>query len=323
MTTGLVIGKFLPLHRGHIALIDFAAKQCDRLIILVCALSGEPIPGRLRLSWVRQTFAGRNSAAVEYTEEELPSAQDSSRIVSGRWAAYLSRRFPQVNVIFTSEPYGDYLAEYMHIRHQSFDPGRQRIPVSATQIRQAPFKYWQYIPQAVRPYYRKLVCVYGPESTGKSTLARNLACFFKTAFVPEMARELLGDRHVVYDDIAVIAEEQAKAIQEQEANAQQLLFCDTDLITTCIYSSHYFHKVPEFPAWVEAAHNYALYLFCDIDVAWVPDPQRDLGHMREYFREWFLRELEVRRLPFMIIDGSWETRLAKAVAALKARWDFG
>ena len=322
MSTGLIIGKFMPLHQGHIALINFAAERCDKLIVLVCALPGEPIPGSQRLSWVQQTFRNNRSVIVEYTDEALPAAQESCRIVSGRWAAYLSGRFPGVDMIFSSEPYGDFLAEFMHIRHCVFDLQRQRIPVSATEIRTAPFKHWQYIPQAVRPWYRKKICLYGPESTGKSTLTRLLAGYFKTACVPEIARELLGERRVVYEDIAVIAEKHARALLEQEERAEQLLFCDTDLITTCIYSSHYFNKVPEFPAWIKAVHHYDLYLFCDIDVPWVPDPQRDLGHMRKYFRERFLRELEQKQLPYMIINGSWQERFSLAVDTIKSRWEF-
>ncbi len=133
-----------------------------------------------------------------------------------------------------------------------------------------------------------------------------------------MARDVIGDRHVVYKDIPVIAEAHAAEILKKEKTANKILFCDTDLITTKIYSRHYFNKVPDFPLWIENANKYDLYLFCDIDVPWVSDPQRDAPHLREELKSWFLEELERTGINFCLINGSWEDRFIKACDAVKS-----
>src|SRR5512137_2758917 len=114
--SGLVIGKFLPLHDGHLALIRFAAERCGRLTVLVGARPDEPVPGPLRLEWVREACAPYPAVVVDYCEDDLPDAPQSDRGVARAWAAYLKKRYPGVGAVFSSERYGDYLAEDMGIR---------------------------------------------------------------------------------------------------------------------------------------------------------------------------------------------------------------
>ena len=94
MKQGLVIGKFIPLHKGHEALIKFAATQCDELIVLLGVKKDEPVSGHLRLKWLWETFRYDQSIHIEYTDDELPDSPVSSRDVSKVWADYLSGRFP-------------------------------------------------------------------------------------------------------------------------------------------------------------------------------------------------------------------------------------
>lgn len=101
--TGLILGKFMPIHKGHQSLIEFGKQNCDELIVLVCALKSEPISGNLRLDWVNELYSEVPKITVEYTEVELPEAPYSSRSVSKAWATYLSEEFPQVNIVFSSE----------------------------------------------------------------------------------------------------------------------------------------------------------------------------------------------------------------------------
>ena len=318
MRKGIVIGKFMPLHKGHTALIDFALKHCNNLIVLVGTKEDEPVSGKMRLHWLTETYQYNSRVIIEYTDEDLPDSSYSSKSVSKVWADYLIKRFPDISVIYSSEKYGDYLAGYMGIEHKCFDLERKHFPVSATDIRNEPFKHWDFITESVRPYYVKKVCVYGPESTGKSILTEKLAEHFNTDYVPEMARDILGSRHVVYDDISVIARVHALEILKKEEAANKILFCDTDLTTTKIYSEHYFNKVPDFPLWIENANKYALYLFCDIDVPWINDSQRDSPHLREEHKAWFLKELKNNGTSFYLINGTWENRFIKACYAVKS-----
>jgi len=313
MKTGVIIGKFMPVHKGHMALIDFGLKNCDRLTILFGPRAGEPIDPELRLKWLREIYGRDGRVRINTAPADMPDSPVSDRGISRIWADYLLRRYGHIDRIFSSEKYGQYLAEYTGAENYPFDPKRKELPVSGTMIRNNPFVYWDYIPEAVRPYFVKKVCVYGPESTGKTTLTAQLARHFATVWVPEMARDILGDRHCVYEDMEKIARRQSNEIDKKIKIADKLLFCDTDHITTRIYSEYYFGKVPRLVDEMIGRIKYDLYLFLDIDVPWVADSQRDAGHLREYFRAWFRRGLEEKNIPYTVISGDWRERFDRAV----------
>lgn len=169
-----------------------------------------------------------------------------------------------------------------------------------------------------QPTSIKLIVLYGPESTGKSTLARRLAGHYQTQFVPEFARDYIDERgnQFGYDDMAPIAlgQRQLEDVAVKTANA--VLFCDTDAITTLIYSRHYFGKCPPLVEQLADERRYDLYLLLDIDLPWEADPQRDLPHRRQEFYTLFRNELESRRIPFIAIDGLGETRLQNAIRSV-------
>jgi len=322
MKHGLVIGKFLPPHKGHEALIKFAASRCDELTVLLGAKNDEPIPGHLRLKWLWETFRNDASIHIEYTDDELPDAPVSSREVSKVWAEYLSEKFPSARIIISSEKYGEFLAEYMGIEHIYFDPARKEFPVSGTMIRESPHIYWDYLSEPARGYYVKKICIFGAESTGKSILTQKLAEHYNSVYVPEVARDIIEEAggKVTYELIQKIGPAHADAILNTVSAANRFLFVDTDVEITRLFSDYYFQKVPEFPQWVEAANRFDLYIFPDIDTPYVEDPQRDSEHMRGVFRERLLNTLENKDADYAIINGGWDERFMKAVNAIDRRW---
>jgi HTH-type transcriptional repressor of NAD biosynthesis genes len=318
---GLVIGKFLPPHAGHLGLIRFAAARCDRLTVLVGARPDEPVPGPLRKQWLAQALAAEPTITVDYTEDDLPDAPRSERAVSKVWASYLKQRYQCVGAIFSSEAYGNYLAEYMGIVHAAYDPGRAVTPVSGRAIMADPFQHWEYILPQARPHFVQKVCVYGPESTGKTVLTGYLAKRFGTAFVPEMAREYFRDRMPAHEgEMLDVAELHAREILARAPQADKVLFVDTDHLTTKIYWQEFFGRAPKFEAWIEQANAYGLYLLLDIDVPWVADPLRECGDKRAEHMEWFKRELDQAGISYALVGGDWEQREQRAVAAVLERW---
>lgn len=321
LRTGLVLGKFMPPHRGHEALIRFALEHCDRLIVLVCAYAHEPIPGPLRLDWVKKSFASDASIDVEYCDEALPNAPFSSREVSKAWADYLVQRFPQLTHIFTSESYGDYVAEYAGITHMAFNPERNLVPVSATLIRQSPFRYWKEILTPARPYFVKKVAIVGAESTGKSTLAEQLAAQYKTVFVPEQARDLVPDsKTCTWEDLLKIGTAHAAAIEDELKVANRLLFLDTEINTTKAYGQYLFGRTPEFSAHIEHLNYADLYLLLDTDVPYVQDGTRLDETDRNAMQAAHLAQLQSADITPVIITGSWEERFRAACAAIHSRF---
>lgn len=218
---GLVVGKFYPPHAGHHHLIDTAARQCDRLSVVVTASSAESVPLALRAAWLRETHPQPNVEIVQAVDDiEIDYASDEI------WAAHVEvfrtalRRAagapaghapppgqapgaapgpdgaPVVDVVFSSEAYGAELARRFGAVHVPVDPPRERFPVSGTAVRADPIGNWRWLAPPVRAHLARRVVVAGAESTGTTTLARALAAEFAarggpwaaTRWVPEYGR---------------------------------------------------------------------------------------------------------------------------------------
>ncbi|MFM7430828.1 MAG: adenylyltransferase/cytidyltransferase family protein, partial [Flammeovirgaceae bacterium] len=141
MKRGLAIGKFMPVHKGHLALIDFATKQCDSLIVSMSYTNQDPIPSYIRLQWLQQLLQSNPKIQVEislddFDDESLPLVERTKI-----WAAFIKKRFPKIDVLISSEEYGIRFAQHLDVPHILFDQARNQVPVSATLIRQHPLRY--------------------------------------------------------------------------------------------------------------------------------------------------------------------------------------
>lgn len=308
MKRGLVIGKFMPIHQGHIALINFAASQCDELIVSMSFRSIDPIDGDLRFAWIKEIFKDQQAIHIhkikdDFDDDTLPLDQRTKR-----WAQRMREVYPPIDLIVSSEQYGEPFAKNLGAEHVMFDNERKNVPVSASLIREKPFAYWDFIPPTVRPYFVKKICFYGPESTGKSTMAKRMAELYQTEFVPEVAREIITSNDFTVDDIIKIGHAQTQRIVDKAKTANKLLFCDTDLITTEIYSKIYLNEVPDVLYELEKQVQYEQYFLFDIDVPWIEDGLRDLGTKRKEMMSLFRNELEKRDLQYTFVSGNHHDR---------------
>lgn len=168
------------------------------------------------------------------------------------------------------------------------------------------------------------IAITGPESTGKSQLAAELARYFNTVWVPEYAREYLeiyGSKYSL-NDIEDIARGQLKAENVLLKKAREWLFCDTEFIVTKIWAEHAFNECPEWISQQIVSHRYDYYFLCNIDLPWEPDPLREHPDMREYFFDLYRQELSGRDFPFAIISGMGDDRLNCAIKALEQRFSI-
>ena len=324
MKRGLVLGKFHPLHQGHIGLIEFARKNCDELIILICASDNESISGKIRLEWLRESFypdTNIKPVLLNYSEQELPNTSISSREVSKIWALEIKKTLPPIDIIFSSEIYGDYLADILECKHISYEPNRTSIPISASKISKNIFKNWDYLAKTAKPYFVKKVCIYGTESTGKSILTERLANYFHTAFVPEMARNIVEETNICTEkNLFQIAELQATTINKKIKIANKLLFVDTDINITCSYSKFIFDKELIVEDWIKTSNQFDLYLYLDNDAPHIQDGTRLDEQKRNQLNEYHKKELIEKKIKFELITGNWEDRFNKSINIIENLW---
>jgi NadR type nicotinamide-nucleotide adenylyltransferase len=166
------------------------------------------------------------------------------------------------------------------------------------------------------------VCVTGPESTGKTTLARRLADWSSTEWVPEASRAYAERKgsELLASDVGPIARAHLAgadvgAMRARDRDAR-LLVLDTDLLSTVVYARHYYGAVPPWVERAERAHRADLYLLCDVDVPWLPDGVRDRPLDRDAMFDQFRRALERRDARTVLIRGDWRARWALAREAI-------
>ena len=319
---GVIIGKFMPPHAGHQYLIETARAQVENLTVLVCSLENEPIPGHLRFEWVKELFPEVN---VVHVSDENPSYPHEHPDFWNMWKRTILNNAAKPDVLFTSEEYGDQLARVLGCKHISVDEDRKRFSISGTSVRENPYANWELLPSPVRAYYAKRVGIVGAESTGKTTLAEGLAKRLNTVWVPEFAVEYLKNGNVDVTSVEVIeaiARGQVKSEDEKARKANRVLICDTDLMTTVIYSNYFLKTCPEWIVRESYERKYDLFLLTNIDIPWVGNKWRDAPHLREHFHDWFRRELELRHRPYVVISGSSiEERLDHAMSAIATLFD--
>lgn len=163
------------------------------------------------------------------------------------------------------------------------------------------------------------VVLFGPESTGKSTLAKQLAEYYNTVFVPEYSRiyaekQLLRNSTLTRHDVLPIAEGQMRLENEREQKATKVLICDTDLLETKVYSELYYNGICD-PVLEKYAikNTYDLYFLTYIDMPWEADNLRDRPNDREAMFEAFENALQSYKKPYVLLKGSMEERLKTAI----------
>jgi HTH-type transcriptional repressor of NAD biosynthesis genes len=325
MRRGVLLGKFLPPHRGHQYMIDFARRCVDELSVFVCSIRAEPIPGKLRFEWMRDHFGG---VRVVHCEDENPQepAEDPDHFWPIWRQSLLARMDAPPDVVFASEPYGVRLAQELGAAFVPVDPLRQTVSISARQIRADPRKYAEFILPEARPYFTKRVVLVGPESSGKSTLTSWLASHFGTMFVAEYGRtfqENVG-RDLCLGDMLEIAYAHRAAEDAVSMQAKGLIFIDTEAIITKLWSEVFFDAAPEgLEPFIDPA-RYHLYLLAEPhphewhDDGWRLQPDR--AERMRFFEKMRL-ELEARNCPYRILSGDWTDRQVQAVQHVEALLD--
>jgi len=173
-------------------------------------------------------------------------------------------------------------------------------------------KFWLQVSEL------KKIAVLGPESTGKTALCVQLAAHFNTAYVPEFARQYLLSKQnqYNYDDVVYCLQQQIALEDEMQKQATGYLFCDTELINFKVWFADVFNKVPDKLEEKIKSPRYDLTLLTYYDVPFENDILRTNENRREYFFDWYKRELESNQKTYAVIKGLGPERQKNAVAAM-------
>ncbi|MGC4122276.1 MAG: nicotinamide riboside transporter PnuC [Myxococcales bacterium] len=345
---GLVIGKFYPPHAGHHLLVRTAAALCERVSVVVMAASVESIPLEDRVAWMKEVHAPDRNVSVAGVRDDHPIEYEDDAIWRAHVALMLegARQLTSepIDAVFTSESYGEELGRRLGAKAISVDPGRALAPISGTLVRKDVPAAWAQLAEPVRGGLAKRVVLVGAESTGKTTLAAELAqalrvrggAFGTTRWVPEYgwtftaeflaqerARAQLEGRLVPeLEELAwpssafeQIAAEQNRWEDREARLGGPVLVCDTDAFATGVWHERY---VGRRAAPVEAlARRNALYLLTHPDdVPFAADVLRDGERIRSWMTGLFEQRLRESGRRWAWIRGGRAARLQAALEAV-------
>lgn len=317
---GVVIGKFLPLHLGHVLLLETAAGQCDQLTVIVCDAGWHELPVSLRVAWVRESVPGAQVLSVD--QDRFGLSDDDSAGWAGATTALLGGT---PDIVFTSEDYGPTYAGHLGARHVMVDRARERRPVSGTAVRADPLSHLDLLPPQVRAHYVRRVCILGAESTGKTTLAADLGARLNATVVPEFGRfytEAMphpGRYRWSSEDFETIARVQASFEDDAARWCGPVLICDTNPFVTSVFREVYLGAPDaELADWT-AKREYDLFLLCDPDTPFEQDATglRNDGEVRRRMHSRYA-EYAGSRGPVVEVGGDRKVRVDKATAAIEA-----
>lgn len=333
---GVVFGKFYPLHTGHIYLIQRACSQVDELHVILChdeprdknlflnsSMSQQPTVSD-RLRWLLQTFKYQKNIHIHlFDEKGIEPYPHGWQVWSEGMHKFLKQKNIRPSYIYSGEKNdAPRYKKYLGIETTLIDPERSFMNISGHQIRQAPFKYWEYIPTEVKPFFVRKVAILGGESSGKSTLVNKLANIFNTTSAWEFGRDYVfshlgGDEMALqYSDYDKIALGHAQYIDFAVKYANKVAFIDTDFITTQAFCKRYEGKEHPFVQALIDEYRFDLVILLENNTPWVADGLRSLGsdQDRQTFQTLLIEMLNKNNVDFVHVDSpDYDTRFLRCV----------
>ena len=304
-SVGVVFGKFYPLHTGHIYLIQRACSQVDELHIIMgyddtrdrelfeeSAMSQQPtVPDRLR--WLLQTFKYQKNIRIHaFNEEGMEPYPHGWDVWSHGIRAFMSEKGIEPNRIYTSEEADapQYL-EHLGIETVLIDPKRTFMNISGGQIRENPFRYWEYIPTEVKPFFVRTVAILGGD---------------------EMALQ--------YSDYDKIALGHAQYIDFAVKYANKVAFIDTDFVSTQAFCLKYEGREHPFVQALIDEYRFDLVILLENNTPWVADGLRSLGSSvdRKEFQSLLVSLLKENEIEFVHVkESDYDARFLRCVELVK------
>ena len=342
MSAALVIGKFYPPHRGHVRLLEFALVHREIVVVLCAGSTTDSLPPESRLDAL---FEDAKSAGIDSTQligraayDETPFDTDDPSV----WASHVKvfeamlEGLPSVDIVVTSEGYGEELASRMGLIHVDFDSHRKLVPLSSTEIRENPLDHWDALGPGTKRMLAARVVILGAESTGTTTISERLTDALHrrgqpwslVRMVKEYGRELTEQKQravegttgraplsVQWDvnDFKHVSVQQHEMEEAAAASGGPVVVCDTDALATTVWERRYLgDSYAELDPTTLGMGD--VYLLTHHEgVPFVQDGTRDGEHVRASMTQQFASLLVQHQRPFAVLTGTLEDRLNLAL----------
>ena len=326
---GMYGGSFNPLHLGHVDCIIQAANMCRELyIVLSVGHNRQEIDARVRYRWLYRLTKHIGNVTIIMLED---SAETKEAYTEEYWQGDADKVKAQVgkpiDVVFCGSDYDE-----NSFWNKCYPEGElfifKRNEINSTELRKAPYKHFEWLPNIVKPYYVKKVLLMGSESTGKSTLTINLANRFNTNYIDEAGRDISErsgtDLLMLSEDFTeILLQHKLNEIKAVE-NSNKVLFIDTDALVTQFYMSFLddpgIEKNRALSDAIDALNRYELILFLEPDVEFVQDGDRSevIRDDRKKYSDRIKELLRSHGKQFVSVSGSYQERYEIAVRAVES-----
>jgi NadR type nicotinamide-nucleotide adenylyltransferase len=328
VTTGLTLGTFAPLHRGHRLVLETALAECDEVTCLVYdSPEVTDIPLEVRARWVRTLYP-----RVRVVEARGgPSEVGESPAIQAAHERYIRDvlGIRSVDRFYSSETYGDHMSRALGAVDRRVDPDRRVVPVSGSAIRRAPFESRRFLEPVVYRDHVITAVFLGAPGTGKTTTARLVAEHLDTVWMPEYGREYWEahqtDRRLTPEQLLAIARGHQEREDVRIMDARAFFLVDTNALTTAVFARDYHGAVAADLAAIADAcpPRYDLVFLCADDFA-CPDTWDRSGPVnRERMQRMVREDLAARGIAATVLQGPIEQRARAVEHALRAHRKWG
>ena len=308
-TTGLIAGLIAQPEARNRFTIDFARAYADAVTVLVHGQAADAWPVTKRVAWLRMQFPDVEVVEVGRSASRLSEPSSNGPLDRVASAALLRRRF---DLLFSPNAADKELAAQFGARSVPC------FPAAALEFADpAPDEPTRAAPQVQRLLR---VCLFGPESTGKTTLATQLARHYRSAYAADYVRgylDAIGSTGTLAD-VPWIARGQLATEAAAAAQADRVLVSDTSLAAVALWSDVLYGATPDWIQDQACRQRYDLWLLTDIDVPFAPDPLRCFPEttQRAKFMERCRLTLDQLGVEPVVVRGTVSQRLALARAAI-------